>query len=169
MTARELSVALGVCAVAIGVLVGVGLVTFGYANGFSYLSTDPEACVNCHIMRPQFDSWQKSSHKGVATCVDCHLPHTFVAKYVAKVEHGWNHSKGFTLQNFPEPIQITQGTEDALLGNCVRCHGSLVGPRPTDFEGLPHCGQCHSDVGHGPRAGLGGPWRPEEASRETHL
>ena len=43
-----------------GVLMGVGAFTFLYAEGFSYLSSDPQACVNCHIMRPQYDSWQKS-------------------------------------------------------------------------------------------------------------
>jgi cytochrome c nitrite reductase small subunit len=53
-----------------GVLIGVGSYTFLYAHGLSYLSSDPKACVNCHIMQPQFDSWQKASHHAVATCVD---------------------------------------------------------------------------------------------------
>ena len=34
-------------AVLVGVPVGVGAFTFVYAKGFSYLSTDPRACVNC--------------------------------------------------------------------------------------------------------------------------
>jgi len=37
-----------------GVLAALGLFTFDYAKGFSYLSTDPGACANCHIMQPQF-------------------------------------------------------------------------------------------------------------------
>jgi cytochrome c nitrite reductase small subunit len=32
---------------------GVGTFTFGYARGFSYLSADPRACVNCHVMNEQ--------------------------------------------------------------------------------------------------------------------
>ncbi|HSQ68820.1 MAG TPA: NapC/NirT family cytochrome c, partial [Steroidobacteraceae bacterium] len=96
----------GILAVLAGILLGIGGYTFLYAGGFSYLSSDPEACMNCHIMRPQFDSWQKGSHHAVAKCVDCHLPHDFVGKYLAKSENGYHHSKGFTLQDFHEPIMI---------------------------------------------------------------
>ena len=35
-------------AVAVGILAGIGVVTFVYAEGTSYLSTDPAACANCH-------------------------------------------------------------------------------------------------------------------------
>src|SRR5690606_24278392 len=90
--------------VALGVFAGVGLVTFDHAEGLSYFSTDPAACANCHIMQPQYDSWQNSSHHTVATCVDCHLPHDFIGKYRAKAENGYHHSVGFTFQNFHEPI-----------------------------------------------------------------
>ncbi len=154
---------LGLSASAIGVLAGVGLVTFHYANGTSYLSDSPAACVNCHIMQSQYDSWQKSSHHTVAVCVDCHLPTEFFHKYLTKAEHGWNHSKGFTLMNFPEPIRITEKTADTLQANCVRCHADLVHAQSGGrAEGAPDCGHCHADVGHGPRAGLGGPLRPHE-------
>ena len=68
-------------AVALGLAAGIGLYTFRYAEGLSYFSTEPAACMNCHIMRPQYDSWLKSSHHDVATCIDCHLPHTLFAKY----------------------------------------------------------------------------------------
>ncbi len=159
----RLKVALGVSAGAIGVLGGVGLFTFHYAHGTSYLSHDPEACVNCHIMQSQYDSWQKASHHTVAACVDCHLPTAFFPKYLAKAEHGWNHSKGFTLMDFPEPIRITQKTADDLQANCVRCHGDLVHAQSGGAaDGAPECQHCHPDVGHGPRAGLGGPLRALE-------
>src|SRR6516165_6995974 len=73
-----------------------------YAEGFSYLSNDPKACVDCHIMREQYDGWQKASHHAVATCNDCHVPHETVPKYWVKAEDGFWHSKGFTHQDFPE-------------------------------------------------------------------
>ena len=88
----------------LGVLLGTGVFTMHYGEGLSYFSTDPAACKNCHIMNPQFDSWQKSSHKTATACIGCHLPHDFVGKYVAKAENGWNHSKAFTTQDFKEPI-----------------------------------------------------------------
>ncbi len=156
-------VILGLSAVSVGILAGIGLATLHYANATSYLSTNPAACVNCHIMQPQYDSWQKSSHHALATCVDCHLPHdSLVSKYLTKAEHGWNHSKGFTLQNFPEPIQISHKTAHVLQANCVRCHDDLVHAQSSGEEGAPDCRHCHRDVGHGPRAGLGGPLRPSE-------
>jgi cytochrome c nitrite reductase small subunit len=156
----RLSVRKIVLAVALlfGVLVGVGSFTFTYGEGFSYFSTDPRACVNCHIMRPQYDSWQKSSHHAVATCVDCHLPHTFFAKYIAKADNGYRHSWAFTFQDFHEPIQMIPRNRRILQNNCVTCHGELVHPLvagSTTAENSVSCVHCHADVGHGPRALLG--------------
>src|SRR5581483_6322772 len=96
-TVSRLSVVL-VCL--LGIPVGIGAFTFVYAKGFSYLSTDPRACVNCHIMNAQYDAWLKSGHRHTATCVQCHLPDHGLAKWVAKADHGFRHSMAFTLQNF---------------------------------------------------------------------
>jgi len=46
-------------AVLVGLMPGVGLYTFGYARGASYMTDDPAACANCHVMRDQFESWMK--------------------------------------------------------------------------------------------------------------
>ena len=75
-----------------GILLGVAGYTFHYAKGTSYLSNNPLACVNCHVMQEHYDSWVKSSHRAIATCNDCHVPHTFPEKYLAKLINGWNHS-----------------------------------------------------------------------------
>jgi len=146
-----------------GLLAGVGGVTFDYAEGLSYLSTDPKACANCHIMNAQYDSWQKGSHHGVATCADCHLPAAFPWTYVAKAENGWNHSKAFTLQGFPEPIVITPKNAAILHANCLRCHADLVHDQALAYtEGAPRCVRCHDTVGHGDSVGLGGPFTKEQ-------
>ncbi|MBI3999682.1 MAG: cytochrome c nitrite reductase small subunit [Candidatus Omnitrophica bacterium] len=137
--------------VAVGILAGVGGYTFYYAKGASYFSDDPKACMNCHVMQDQFDSWVKSSHHAVATCNNCHVPHELPWKYVNKGLNGWNHSKAFTFQNFPEPIRITLRNLDALQNNCLHCHNVLVS------EILEHekvsgksqrCTECHRGVGH---------------------
>jgi cytochrome c nitrite reductase small subunit len=162
--------ALLLVAVLLGVLLGVGLFTFHYAEGFSYLSNEPETCVNCHIMRPQYESWQKSSHKAVARCVDCHLPQDFVGKYVAKAANGYHHSKGFTFQDFHEPIMIKPKNASILQANCLGCHGDLVHELVGGVNGDPdevQCVHCHVGVGHGETTGLGGAEKPgeyEEAS-----
>jgi cytochrome c nitrite reductase small subunit len=136
-------------AVLIGVVTGVGAFTFRYAEGFSYFKTDPEACANCHIMRPQLDSYRKSSHHAVAVCVDCHLPHDVLPKYIAKGDNGYRHSKGFTFQDFPEPIRIGERNGRILQENCLRCHAALV------HDLAVRCVHCHAGVGHGEPAGMG--------------
>ncbi len=52
------------------------------------MSSDPKVCANCHIMNLQYDSWQKSGHHHSAVCADCHLPHGFPGKYIAKARTG---------------------------------------------------------------------------------
>jgi cytochrome c nitrite reductase small subunit len=162
-------------ALGIGALVGLGGYTFRYAEGLSYFSTDPKACVNCHIMQPQYDGWQKSSHHAVAVCIDCHLPEELFAKYFAKAENGWRHGKLFTTQTFREPIEIQAAGRRILQDNCVRCHVALVdsmlggaaAPEHAD-DRQPRCVHCHWTVGHGEKAGLGGPPRgPELDAAET--
>ena len=64
-----------VAGIVFGLLVGLGLYTFVYARGASYLTNDPAACANCHVMSEQYDGWLKSSHHAVAVCNDCHTPH----------------------------------------------------------------------------------------------
>jgi len=158
-----------VLAVLLGAALGLGAYTFHYAEGASYLSTDPEACVNCHIMRPQYDAWQKASHHTMATCVDCHLPAHGLEKWVAKVSNGYHHSKGFTFQDFPEPIRITPSNARILQNNCLRCHDGLVhellAGATTDRDAV-RCVHCHRAVGHGPMAGLGGRDRGEDEIAE---
>jgi cytochrome c nitrite reductase small subunit len=136
----------------LGVAVGIGVFTFSYAEGLSYFSTDPKACANCHIMNEQYASWSKGPHHISATCVECHLPHAFVGKYVAKAENGYHHSKAFTLGDFHEPIMIKARNAAILQGNCLRCHRELVhdvvSGSKTDSDVA--CVHCHRSVGHGP-------------------
>jgi len=142
----------------LGVFVGLGAFTFHYGEGLSYFSKDPAACVNCHIMQPQYDSWQKSSHHAAATCVDCHLPHEVVPKWIAKAQNGYLHSKGFTFQDFPEPIFIREGNSRILHDNCMACHEDLVEemlPGATTDVNAVSCVHCHRSVGHGEGVGLG--------------
>jgi cytochrome c nitrite reductase small subunit len=109
-------------------------------------------------MNAQFDSWQKSSHHAQATCSDCHLPHSFVPKWVAKARNGFHHSWAFTFQNFHEPIQITPPNAAILQHACIDCHAGLVHPLLESAAASKddvQCVHCHQDVGHGARAGLG--------------
>jgi cytochrome c nitrite reductase small subunit len=151
---RSLQIPVVALCLATGVGTGVGAYTFYYARGGSYLSDDPTACVNCHIMRDQYDSWQKSSHHAVATCNDCHTPAGMIPKYLTKTRNGYHHSRAFTLQDFHEPIQIKPINKDILKENCFRCHQEFVQDIMTPHRPGPEtldCVRCHHSVGHGAR------------------
>ena len=47
----------------VGVTVGLGFYTFVYARGYAYLTNNPEACANCHVMQEYYDAWIKSPHR----------------------------------------------------------------------------------------------------------
>lgn len=133
-----------------GVAAGLGGFTFVYANGASYMTNDPRACANCHIMNDQYDSWRKSSHHQVAVCNDCHAPHDFFGKYATKALNGFNHSLAFTTGRFPEPIQITPRNRAITEGACRYCHADIVQMIDTQHAnaGGVDCIRCHANVGH---------------------
>ena len=137
-------------AAGLGILGGLGAFTFGYGEGASYLSNDPNACTNCHVMQGHFDSWVKSSHHDVATCNDCHLPHDFVGKWVVKSDNGFFHSLAFTTGEFHEPIQIKPRNARVVQNACLHCHQDFVhNMLPAEpGGGMLQCVSCHGDVGH---------------------
>ncbi len=136
-----------------GTTLGLGLFTFHYAKGTSYMSNAPLVCANCHVMQSYYDSWRKSSHHAVAGCVDCHLPHPILPKLIAKGENGYHHSKAFTLQDFPDKILIKKKNSRILENACLDCHGDITA-QMTAFHGATldkssSCVRCHTLVGHG--------------------
>lgn len=134
----------------LGLIFGLGVFTFTYAEGLSYFSDDPASCLNCHVMRDQFEAWNHSSHKAVATCNDCHTPHhNIVAKYTVKAINGFNHSLHFTLDTFPDPIRIREMNAGVAQANCNACHESLVSQVHVSALGEANdCVACHGNVGH---------------------
>jgi cytochrome c nitrite reductase small subunit len=140
-----------VIALIVGGLAGLGLYTFAYAEGGSYFSDEASACANCHVMREYYDGWMHGSHQSVANCNDCHTPHEpFIAKYATKGTNGFNHSKAFTLDDYPSNFHITEVNREIAADNCLRCHAELVSfvvhqdqKHPTD------CLACHVGIGHG--------------------
>ena len=103
-----------VLGVLIGSMVGLGLYTFVYAKGYSYLSNDPKGCANCHVMEANYSAWLTSSHHTVATCNDCHAPHDLVGKYAVKATNGFFHSLAFTTGEFPDVINTCREGQLAL-------------------------------------------------------
>jgi cytochrome c nitrite reductase small subunit len=133
-----------------GLAIGGGGYTFLYAKGGSYLTNDPAACANCHIMQEHFDAWLKSSHRAVAVCNDCHTPSGFVPKYFTKAENGWRHSWAFTTGDFPEPLRQIPRSRDITEAACRKCHSEIVAAieSPHAHREDMSCIRCHRTVGH---------------------
>jgi cytochrome c nitrite reductase small subunit len=138
----------------LGSALGVGGFTFIYARGASYLTNDPEACANCHVMRGHFDAWIKSSHGKVAVCNDCHTPPGLIPKYVTKASNGFWHSFAFTTGQFTDEIRIKPQNLDVAEQACRKCHQPIVaaidttGRRPHEGDAQVRCIRCHMNVGH---------------------
>jgi cytochrome c nitrite reductase small subunit len=150
----------------LGVAVGVGAYTFGYARGASYFTNDPAACANCHVMSEQYDGWRKSSHHAVAVCNDCHTPPGFLPKYFTKASNGFWHSFYFTTGDFPDPIRIRPRNREVTEAACRKCHQDIVEAIDVAHgaargQERAECLRCHNSVGHA--EGLG---RWDLASRE---
>ncbi len=144
--------------ITLGVLVGLVMAILHIANATSYLSDDPRACINCHVMNPQFASWQRGSHARVAGCNDCHVPHdNIVRKYYFKATDGLRHSTMFTFRLEPEVIHIKDAGIKVVEENCIRCHQSYLHQSSlTDLRGEDGikgkeklCWECHRETPHG--------------------
>ena len=132
----------------VGVAAGAGGLTFFYARGASYLTDDPAACANCHVMAGQYAGWLQASHRAAAVCNDCHTPHALPAKYWTKARNGWHHSYAFTTGDFPEPIRITARNRAVTEQRCRDCHAPVVAMIEGAGSGRVSCIRCHRQVGH---------------------
>ena len=142
----------------IAAFVGLGLYVAFLSNATSYLSDDPQACINCHLMTPQYLTWKHSSHREVAHCNDCHVPHSSTAsKYFFKAKDGLYHSAIFTLRAEPQVIRALGPSIEVIQDNCIRCHTDQVTDAKTAaFVETHHadrtdrlCWSCHREVPHG--------------------
>jgi len=145
-------------AILFGMVLGLGAYTFVYARGYSYVTNDPAACANCHVMQDHFNAWTRSSHRAVAACNDCHTPPGHVEKYLVKARNGFWHSFYFTTGRYPDPIRITPRNQDVTERACRGCHEPIVSAidpiaflparGPADQPAGLSCILCHSEVGH---------------------
>lgn len=144
--------------IALGIFVGLGLYVLHISKATAYLSTRPEACMNCHVMAPQYATWQRSSHARVANCIDCHLPHdNLIRTYAFKASDGFRHSYMYTFRLEPQVIRIKEAGRNVVQENCIRCHSNLVhNTSITEVTGYSAaagagllCIDCHRETPHG--------------------
>lgn len=147
-----------VAAIVSGAMLGLFFYILNVSNASSYLSDDPKTCVNCHIMAPEYATWSHSSHREVANCNDCHVPHDNVFnKYYFKAMDGMRHAYVFTMRQEPQTIFIREAGKKVVQQNCLRCHSDLVHNAKlltmtstyADSFNERQCWDCHRETPHG--------------------
>jgi len=145
-------------AILLGMFFGLAAYTVKVSNAVSYLSDEPETCINCHVMIPEYASWQHSSHREKTVCNDCHVPHNnVITKYLFKAHDGMRHATAFTLRTEPEVIRIKEAGKSVVQQNCIRCHlfvNENVSSVHSTLESAKAgesklCWDCHREVPHG--------------------
>ena len=141
-----------------GCFIGLSAFILYESNAVSYLSDDPETCVNCHVMTPEYITWKNSSHANVTNCNDCHVPHdNVVRKYAFKAKDGLYHAAMCTLHMEPEVIIMHEAGQKVVKENCIRCHQNQITEAKADTWIEAHgenrterqCWECHRQVPHG--------------------
>ena len=121
------------------------LVLIYYIKG--YVLDNPQSCTICHIMKEHFDSWEKSTHRKVTTCNDCHIPQ-WRNKYKEEIKIGYRHTINFLLNKYEEPVKITDENFLIVQENCYKCHNYSVylqGFRIVHHNNMARCESCHKD------------------------
>ncbi len=122
------------------------------------ITSQPQFCGFCHVMKPYVRSWQTSTHKNVA-CVECHIPPGITSEFRKKFE---------ALSMVTKYITGTYGTNpwtEIEDSSCLRCHEKrlLQGKelfKTILFDHAPHllelrrgeqlkCTSCHSQIVQG--------------------
>lgn len=136
------------------ITIGVVLVVLLVFIGTTYATSTAKFCTTCHVMKPEYATWQASSHSQV-DCVACHVDpevtNALKHKVVATKELYVYLTKSYEL-----PIQMTEQIPDS---RCLKCH-SLKRKVSSTYPDLniPHerhnkkgiaCVKCHQGVAHG--------------------
>ena len=145
----------------LGAFAGLVAHIFVIAKAPSYLSDNPETCVNCHVMNSYYSTWAHSAHGKSLVCNDCHVPHDNIFhKYLFKAQDGLRHSTIFTLRMEPQVIRIKDAGRHVVQENCERCHEHQVATmranerlyrveeEEEDDNGRV-CWDCHQETPHG--------------------
>ena len=144
--------------IVLAIFIGLALFILKVSNASSYLSDNPQTCVNCHIMAPQYATWNHSSHREWTHCNDCHVPHNNVVnKYYFKAKDGLRHATVFTMRAEPEVIFIKKEGAAVVHKNCIRCHRQQITDSKLAAMVDGHsahtqdrkCWECHREVPHG--------------------
>ncbi len=144
--------------VILAIFLGLFFYSIYLSKAGSYLSDNPQTCINCHVMVPQYATWNHGSHRELASCNECHVPHNnVVSTYYFKAKDGLRHATMFTFRLEPQVIQIKDAGIEVVQQNCLRCHEELIITAEQQVNNKAFhseretrlCWECHRETPHG--------------------
>lgn len=154
-----------------GIFVGLLLSLVTYYG--LHKTSDQKFCVICHEMDPMVIAYKDDIHGGngklgaSAKCVDCHLPHDNIMKYIfTKAKNGVVEG---AIHVFGDPSKIDwmekrNHREQFVFDNgCLECHGNILDATSISEQAQKmhehyksllntsqeiRCVSCHVDAGH---------------------
>lgn len=142
----------------LAIFLGLFFYSIYLSKAGSYLSDNPQTCINCHVMVPQYATWNHGSHRELASCNECHVPHNnVVSTYYFKAKDGLRHATMFTFRLEPQVIQIKDAGIEVVQQNCLRCHEELIITAEQQVNNKAFhseretrlCWECHRETPHG--------------------
>lgn len=123
------------------------------------VTSTPQFCANCHIMKPEYVTWQASAHSKIS-CVQCHVKPGMINALLHKTEATKELYK-YVTKTYELPITLTEQIDNS---QCLQCHdlkrkvstgSDLVIPhKKHQAKNIP-CIKCHQGVAHGNIASRG--------------
>lgn len=134
-------------------ITGLILAAFLGTVGANKLVTNPQLCVKCHVMVPEYETWKASSHVQY-DCTVCHTrtgPGAFILSKTSAAKWLYLYFTG----SYRPPIKMDYKINDDV---CTSCHSGNRDFTPSGDLIIPHdkhaakkvlCVECHSGVAHG--------------------
>ncbi len=141
------------------ILAGILIVLAAAGITTTVVTSRPGFCVACHVMKPEYATWQASSHSKVG-CVECHARPGNVNMLADKAESAKKLYK-YVAKTYELPVIMTEQIDN---DRCLKCHdlkrrvtatGDLIIPHKKHQDKKIACTKCHQGVAHGKIASRG--------------
>lgn len=133
-------------------MLGLVMYTFVYAKEAFVSSSDPTACINCHIMEEQYHGWTADSFQWPPALIAIYLTDNIVHKYFVKAENGFYARPEVHDRMASENIEARDVSLAVTNEACLYCHADITSDMRhlgTAQDGeIFDCVRCHAGIGH---------------------
>ncbi|WP_434512000.1 cytochrome c3 family protein [Desulfitobacterium sp. AusDCA] len=135
------------------ILFGIVLAMVFATGAALKLTSTPQFCSSCHEMKPEYTTWQQTSHSKIA-CVQCHIEPgavNLVKHKLNSMTQLYEHLTG----KVPNPITMSETIKNDVCEQChstmrqVTASGDIIIPHDKHLKQGISCIACHAGVVHG--------------------